>query len=176
MTSVSKIGSWCIKIASRPKRKLGIHFRHCSVLTMQIIGWGIHVYLNLRIQMKSYQPAIKGPRLLGFIYLWVGGGGPNGKYHLFLRHLLLLWGPHSLCLGTLPLPTFQPAPTWVTSGPPMCGWGGCTCCCGWGEGCCCGGCWDCPIIAPRRGCWLVGGLYIAGVPSGFTKGWPAKEL
>lgn len=38
---------------------------------MPITGWGIHFYPNFRIWMKSYQPAVKGSRLPGFIYEWV---------------------------------------------------------------------------------------------------------
>lgn len=52
------------------------------------------------------------------------------------------------------------------------------CCCGcwtcwgcWGEGCC----WDCPTTWPLIVCWPLGGLYIAGVPSGFTNGWPETK-
>lgn len=85
-----------------------------------------------------------------------------------------LWGWQSLCLWTSALPGLPPTRTWVTSGPAICGWGGWTCCCG-GEGCCWGCCWDCPTIVLRRGCWLAGGLYMAGLPSGFTKGWPETE-
>lgn len=52
------------------------------------------------------------------------------------------------------------------------------CCCGcwtcwgcWDEGCC----WDCPTIWLLIVCWPLGGLYIAGVPSGFTNGWPETK-
>ena len=95
----------------------------------------------------------------------VDGGSADGEYALFLMQRYS---------ETFPLSSHQ-LHTWVTSVPAICGCGGGTCCCGWGEGCCRGCCWDGPTTVPRRGCWLLGGLYTAGLPSGFTKGWPAME-
>lgn len=141
---------------------------------MWVTGRGPHLYLSLRLQLKSCQPETEGSRLPGFIMELSGRGWHPWKISP-LPDAPHRWGWCSLRLRALRLPAFPPALTWVTSGPAICVWGGWACCWGRGEGCCWGCCWGCPTIALRRGCWLVGGLYMAGVPSGFTKGWPAVE-